>query len=95
MLLENFFDFDTVQDQIAEHQMVYGAVPFNPYAHLSCPSGTTNPAPTFGYSPIHPMAPMGMFTNSYSNGSSNFTLIIFKILSFANFNTGFFFFSAF
>ncbi|VBB34232.1 unnamed protein product, partial [Acanthocheilonema viteae] len=48
--------------------MVYGAVPFNPYAHLSCPSGTTNTAPTFGYSPIHPMAPMGMFTNSYSNG---------------------------
>uniref|UniRef100_A0A0R3RNR0 Homeobox domain-containing protein n=1 Tax=Elaeophora elaphi TaxID=1147741 RepID=A0A0R3RNR0_9BILA len=47
--------------------MVYGAVPFNPYAHLSCPSGTTNTAPTFGYSPIHPMAPMGMFTNSYSN----------------------------
>ncbi|VDM12526.1 unnamed protein product [Wuchereria bancrofti] len=48
--------------------MVYGAVPFNPYAHLSCPSGTTNTTPTFGYSPIHPMAPMGMFTNSYSNG---------------------------
>uniref|UniRef100_A0A915PUD5 Homeobox domain-containing protein n=1 Tax=Setaria digitata TaxID=48799 RepID=A0A915PUD5_9BILA len=43
--------------------MVYGAVPFNPYAHLSCPSGTTNSAPAFGYSPIHPMAPMGMFTN--------------------------------
>lgn len=52
--------------------MVYGAVPFNPYAHLSCPSGTTNSAPTFGYSPIHPMAPMGMFTNNYSNGLSNF-----------------------
>ncbi|VDK80971.1 unnamed protein product [Litomosoides sigmodontis] len=48
--------------------MVYGAVPFNPYAHLSCPSGTTNTAPTFGYSPIHPIAPMGMFTNSYPNG---------------------------
>ncbi|EFO22557.1 homeobox domain-containing protein [Loa loa] len=48
--------------------MVYGAVPFNPYAHLSCPSGTTNTAPTFGYSPIHPITPMGMFTNSYSNG---------------------------
>ncbi|KAM3727249.1 Homeobox protein [Dirofilaria immitis] len=48
--------------------MVYGAVPFNPYAHLSCPSGTTNTAPTFGYSPIHPMTPMGMFTNNYSNG---------------------------
>ncbi|VDK65898.1 unnamed protein product [Onchocerca ochengi] len=48
--------------------MVYGSVPFNPYAHLSYPSGTTNTASTFGYSPIHPMAPMGMFTSSYSNG---------------------------
>ncbi|KAK6114265.1 Homeobox domain family protein [Brugia pahangi] len=48
--------------------MAYGAVRFNPYAHLSCPSGTTNTTPAFGYSPIHPIAPMGMFTNSYSNG---------------------------
>lgn len=70
----SFFNFNTFQDRIVpKHQMVYGAVPFNPYAHLSCPSGTTNTAPTFGYAPIHPIPPMGMFTNSYSNGLSNFT----------------------
>ncbi|VDN07817.1 unnamed protein product [Thelazia callipaeda] len=48
--------------------MVYGTVPFTPYPHLPCPSGTTNATPTFGYSPIHPMAPMGMFPNNYPSG---------------------------
>ncbi|VDK44482.1 unnamed protein product [Gongylonema pulchrum] len=48
--------------------MVYGGVPFAAYTHLPCASAATNPASGFGYSPIHPMAPMGMFPGNYPNG---------------------------
>lgn len=47
--------------------MVYSTVPF-PYAHLPCPSGTATSGQAFGYSPIHHMTSMGMFSNGYTQG---------------------------